>query len=239
MRVLYICLVAIALCLLGSADAQILRRRASCPDGLCLPAKPAPPAAPVIIDGAAPTQAPAPVILEPEADAPIFGVETDKLTGGPTFQIRGKPASKGAALEAVEKGLPDDKGKLRLTVIGSDADRARVTKDLAAGELAELRARTVLWSVPPDHWSLHDNTTGQPMFAAAGKPTIYLQAADGKVLHRQDDYQTGDFEAIRRAAVGYDAKKDPDLRKQSAPGNIPTPALVIGAGLALLLLRRT
>ena len=71
-------------------------------------------------------------------------------------------------------------------------------------------------------------------FVTAGTPTVYLQAPDGKVLHRQDNYSPGDFQAIRKAIDKYDAKRDPDVRQASAPVSLPafaTPANIILGGL--------
>jgi hypothetical protein len=65
----------------------------------------------------------------------------------------------------------------------------------------------------------------------SGSPTIYLQAPDGKVLHRQDDYRPGDLGAIRKAIARYDAKKDPDARRPAVAG-LPL-LLVMGGAIAL------
>ena len=75
-------------------------------------------------------------------------------------------------------------------------------------------------------------------FVTTGKPTIYVQAPDGKVLHRQDDYQGGApelAEAIRRIDPNYDPKKDFDLRKLLRIPNplskVPVAAWLLAAGL--------
>lgn len=170
---------------------------------------------------------------KPESIEQNFGVDSDKLQGGPRYQISGRDVDKGDALRAVDKQaqLPDDAKKFRMTIIGTDAERKPVLDDWKAK--GEPKDRVVLWSVPPGHWSLHDNVTGQPMFVTTGHPTVYLQAPTGKVLHRQDDYRgPNDFQAIRKAVTSYDATKDPDLRKTQS--TVPVPAALAGFGLLAL-----
>lgn len=160
-----------------------------------------------------------------------FGIDESKLTGG-GYRISGRPASRTQVFQALEKGLPNDTGKFRLTIIGTDEERFPVEKDWAvrADDFKDVWARSLVWSVPADHWSVQE-------FSTRGKPTIYLQAPDGKVLHRQDDYQgPKDFEAIRKAISDYDAAKDPDRRKTTAPSTqVPPTAWGLG-GLILLAL---
>src|SRR5262249_5283542 len=65
----------------------------------------------------------------------------------------------------------------------------------------------------------------RPGFFTGGAPTIYLLAADGKVLHRQDEYTGGAAaaaEAFRRARTDYDPRRDPDRRKPK-PEPLPPP----------------
>lgn len=186
-------------------------------------------------DVAAPPIAPPPTFQGKDHPS-NFGVDLSKIPAGPSYQIKGKDTTKAQVMEALENGIPDDRGKMRLTVIGSQEERARVQKDLAAPENSAVAQRAVLWSVPPDHWSLKDNVTGQAMFYTAANPTLYLTDARGKVLLRRDGYQGGqDFQFIRKAVSDYDAKKDPT----GASGNplldmlnkVPWVAL---GGLALL-----
>jgi hypothetical protein len=145
------------------------------------------------------------------------------------------------ALRAVQQGLPDDAAKLRLTVIGANGDRTPVEQELAKPESKDIADRALLWSVPPDHWSLKDHATGQPMFVTTGKPTVYLQAPSGEVLYREDDYRQGDFTAIRKAIDDYDKRKDPG---RSSPAALPfdfkqiPPAAWVVAGVGLLILGR-
>lgn len=177
------------------------------------------------------------------ADSPPknYGVDLSKVGSG--YRLNGKPCSRATAHQAVERGIPDDAHKLRLTVIGPDADRKRFLDALTSTpEGAALLADAVLWSVPPDHWSLRDNVTGAPMFVTTGKPTIYLQDAAGRVLHRQDDYRgPSDIQAIRKAA-SYDPAKDPDARRGNPLsglfGNVPLGVWLLGGALALALFLR-
>lgn len=172
--------------------------------------------------------------LKAPVAVPNYGVDMSKLSRESrehdSYKLNGLPIPKDAAYDAVEKGIADDSAKMRLTIIGSDEDRARVEKDLAAPEQADLMAAVNVWSVRPDHHSLYDSVTKQPGYVTTGKPTIYLQAPDGKVLHRQDDYRPGDIAAIRKAG-NYDHKRDPDVRRPSSAGlGLPLP-LILGLGV--------
>lgn len=107
--------------------------------------------------------------------------------------------------------IPDDSKKLRVTVIGGVATRAKAVEDITDAKLD-----VVLWQCSKDHWSLADTETGKPAFKNDGSPTIYVQAPDGKVLHRQDD-DKGVVGAIRKASKDYKFENDPDLRKEVVP----------------------
>lgn len=182
----------------------------------------------------APEQAPAP---KPDAGPAVedYGVDVSKLNAdGPVYWHGEERISRGQALDLVTNGIPDDAHKLRLTVIGPDAQRQQVLADYGADpEMAALRERCLVWSVPADHWSVT-----KAGFFTSGAPTVYLQAPDGKVLHRQDDYKgKEDFQAIRKAVADYDPKKDPDRRKSDtlALGDLPPAAWAFGGVAALLL----
>lgn len=152
---------------------------------------------------------PAPVGREPN-----FGVDREKVAPVSRVTLNGREITRDKAIQVIEQSkIPDDSKKFRLVVIGAEADRKRVTDAWASVEPA-VKDRFAVWSVPPDHWSLKDGETGEPVFKATGSPTVYCQAPGGKSLHRQDDF-TGpqDFEAIRKAVKKYDAAADPDLRK--------------------------
>jgi hypothetical protein len=109
--------------------------------------------------------------------------------------------------------LADDSGKLRLTVIGPEGDRRQVLDDLK-GPLSDLAGQCLVQDYPPEHWAV-----AQAGFYTAGKPTIYVQAPDGTVLHRQDDYADGPeglrqaFQRVRKPDPNYRPDRDRDLRR--------------------------
>jgi len=177
--------------------------------------------------------------LDPATDE-NFGVLRDMIVPG-RITHNGREITMGEAMGALVGQIPDESKKFRLTVIGSHAERKSVMDGFAQLEPA-LKERIAPWSVPPDHWSLKDQVSGQTVFKTDGHPTVYLQAPDGKALHRRDDFKgPGDFEAIRKAVKAYDASKDPDLLKtpdRATLSSIPTPALVVGGMIALAFLVR-
>lgn len=150
------------------------------------------------------------------------GVEWNKIGNKITFN--GKEITQQEANKAITNNIPDDSTKFNVTVVGSETQR----KDfLILWETleADIKDKCKLWCCTPDHWSVKDFKT----------PSIYCQAPDGKVLHRQDDFNEP-LSAIRKAVKGYDPAKDPDLRKPS-----PTPTLpdfnwfwILVGGLGLL-----
>jgi hypothetical protein len=159
-----------------------------------------------------------------------FGVSSDKIAKNEVYSVNGRIITQPAG-----QPIPDDSGKLHLTIIGNEAERRRVLLDLAtAPELAEFRDRFLVQDYPPDHWAV--SLCG---FYTAGHPTIYLQQPSGKVLHRQDDYDGPRrlAEALRKASNTYDANRDPDLRVAALDlSHIPTPAYILVAGFLLPLL---
>jgi hypothetical protein len=155
------------------------------------------------------------------------GADFSKIKPG-RHTLNGMPVCRETALQAIEGGsIPDDAGKQRLTVIGTVSDRARVVNDLKnAPELAAYRTALVVKSYDPSHWAV-----ANAGFRTSGAPSIYLQEADGTVLHRQDGYAgAADLaNALRKAQPDYDPNKDPDLRRTPAPpptppGPAPAPA---------------
>jgi hypothetical protein len=174
-----------------------------------------------------------------------YGVDTGRLNGHreESYRLNGEAASREQARQAIgDPRLPDDAGRLRLTVIGDPQATARVTADVAqAPMLAEWKDRLVVQSYAPEHW-----TVARSGFVTSGKPTIYLQAPTGQVLHRQDDYADGAeglARALRRADPAYDAKKDPDLRQRLfgphlGLASIPVPVWILAGGAVYAWLRR-
>jgi uncharacterized protein (TIGR03000 family) len=146
-----------------------------------------------------------------------FGLNLEKLHKSEEDRVllNDRPISLRQAEDLLRNGLPDDRHKLRLTIIGSTAERQKVRADLE-GPLAVLAQDFLIQDYPPDHWAV-----AQAGFVTSGHPTIYVQAPDGKVLHRQDDYQDGAaglrtaLEKIRKPNPDYRPERDVDLRQSS------------------------
>lgn len=173
------------------------------------------------------------------------GVNTRKISGGRHF-LNGREVSRKQLMDAIEKpALPDDANLLFVTVIGPDSSREQVVKDLQSSEaLAKFKGQYRLQSYSPDHWAVKD--VG---FFTGGNPTIYCQAPDGKVLHRQDGYVGAeDFAKVLEKVTGglrdkndsYDQSKDPDLRKKALDylQSVPPYAWLIGGLVVLFVLLR-
>jgi hypothetical protein len=161
-----------------------------------------------------------PPLAPPARKVVNFGVDSSKLGGRP-YQLNGKPATRQEIDAAIGSQLPDDSKKFRFVATGDSAERQRIADAWQPME-PEVKSRVAVWSVPGNHWSLQDTTTGKPVFRTGG---ITFLAPDGKVLHRQPDF-TGseDLTAIRKAIRAYDSSKDPDLRKEAPPVPTPMPA---------------
>lgn len=138
------------------------------------------------------------------------------------FTLCGLTIDRAAAEQLVAKGaaLP------RLSVVGDDAFRAAVLRDLA-GPLAWWAARLIVQDYPPDH----------PLAAGVKlQPGITLQPppgpdGTGKVLFRLRAYpgKEGLAAALRKASPNYDPAKDPDPLAPAPPAPPPGPApLAIG-----------
>lgn len=140
---------------------------------------------------------------------PNFGIEKDKISKKNTYSINGKPVSREAALEAVEKGsLEDDSWKLSITAIGTEAECKPVRDAVAASKIKD--------SVHYKEYRPDDPMVKDSGFKADGHPTIYLQKRDGKVVARGDTF-TGiapierRVEAAREKNAAYDPARDPPL----------------------------
>ncbi len=168
-------------------------------------------------------------------DGLLFGVDWRKLRadGRSEYRINGRPVTEADALGAIGGPggtIPDDSKKLRLLVIGSEAERKPVMDAMPA----DMRDKYVLYSLPPDHWSL------RPGFVTNGHPTIQLQEPDkdnplrGKVLCRLSSFDgQRTFETIRKADPSYKPDSDPNGK----PSGPDLDGLgVSGEGLGLLIL---
>ncbi len=180
----------------------------------------------------------------------IFGNSKDLAKiHGPDYRHGPILVARDKAL-ALVKGVPDDGHKAWFTVIGTDAERKQVLDDFQANAAFEPYKQLVkVQAYAPDAWEMKGAG-----FVTTGHPSIYVQAKDGTVLHRQPDYEGG-AEALA-AALGrtnlrkpdpkYPPDKDPDKRKPDPiiPGlpTIPLSAWALGAIGAVVLLtpkRRT
>jgi hypothetical protein len=128
------------------------------------------------------------------------------------YRLNDQEITKEKAIERVQRGIPDDRGKLRVTAIGKPEARQKVADDLARSpELAAVRDLFLFQAYNPDDQLVRDYG-----FKTDGQPTIYVATPNGEVLHRQDDYAGGApalATAIRKANDQYQAAKDSDLRK--------------------------
>jgi hypothetical protein len=161
-----------------------------------------------------------------------FGLVLDRMPSAGKHLLNGREVTKEELLEAIGKPrVVDDSKWLCLTIIGPDAARRQVLNDLHSSPvLAPWRERIKVQDYPPDHWAVRDAG-----FKSDGNPTIYCQAADGKVLHRQDDYRGPEAlaEVLRKAEPTYQPAKDPDLNKSLT--GVPLVVWLAGAVLVLLL----
>jgi hypothetical protein len=185
--------------------------------------------------------------VPPDAPPPVegrrsreenYGVERGRLSREETFVKDGRRVSRQEAFVALEAEVKDDSRLLRVTVIGGDGERERVLQDLATSpQLASFRDHYLLQDYPPEHWAV-----AGAGFKRDGHPTIYVQAPDGAVLHRQDGYDGPGVlaAALRRADPAYDPSRDPDLRQTPAVpwGMVPGWAWPAAAGVALWLFSR-
>ncbi len=170
-----------------------------------------------------------------------FGVDKSKIAPGENYWLGGEKVERERVIEQLAK-VPDDAGRLRLTVIGPEAERKRVLADFAtAPALVAWRDKLVIKDYAPNHWAV---SVG---FVTTGTPTIYVQRPDGVVLHRQDSYDGPDSlaEALRKTDPNYKPADDKDKRKPdllpALPGplkDIPLPAAAVGAAALLVFLRR-
>jgi|SRR5579875_3449409 len=163
-----------------------------------------------------------------------FGLERAHLPVAGKHLLNGIEVSKEELLQALGPGqLPDDSQWLSLTIIGPEEARQKVLSDLQNSPyLVPWKDHLKVHDYPPDHWAVRDAG-----FVTTGQPTIYCQASDGTVLHRQDEYRGPQAlaEVLRRADPQYRPERDPDLN-QRFMDDFPWPLLLGGAVVLLLLL---
>ncbi len=168
-----------------------------------------------------------------ESDGIInFGLDRTRVNPTGKHLLDGKEVSKEELLQALgQPRLPDDSQWPSLTIIGPEMARKKVLSDLRSSPiLAPWKERIKVQDYPPDHWAVKDAG-----FVTAGQPTIYCQAPDGKVLHRQDEYRGPQAlaEVLRKADPAYQPERDPDLNKSLS--SVPL-WVWLGGGILLALL---
>ena len=168
-----------------------------------------------------------------------FGVDTGKVSASTRYTLSGKEVSRQEAEDAIrDSRLPNHADMLRVTVIGPREMTQPVLDDLARSGLGD---RIIAKAYAGTHWHV-----AQAGFATDGSPTIYVQAADGTVLHRQVDYAggieglTSTLAKLRKPSPDYDKTKDPDTRRALAGRGVPVGLLCLGgaAAVALFLTRK-
>lgn len=179
-----------------------------------------------------PTPRLAPARVEPDGTV-NFGLDRDRMPAAGQHLLNGKEVGKETLLEAIgPPRLPEDGQWLYLTVIGSEDERKKILNDLQSSLiLTPWKDRLKVHDYPPDHWAV-----AECGFVTSGKPTIYCQAADGRVLHRQDRYRGPEAlaEVLRKADPRYAPEKDPDLNRPLF--GEPLGILLLGGVLLLVLL---
>jgi hypothetical protein len=168
-----------------------------------------------------------------ESDGTInFGLDRSHMPAAGKHLLDGREVSKEELLQALgSPRLPDDSKWLSLTIIGPDHARKRVLSDLQNSPfLTPWKDSIKVQDYPPDHWAVKDAG-----FVTTGQPTIYCQAPDGAVLHRQDVYRGPEAlaEVLRKADPAYNPERDPDLNKPLS--SVPL-GIWIGGGILLVLL---
>jgi hypothetical protein len=165
-----------------------------------------------------------PTERQPAGQLPPDGISREKFStdGKEHFTLHGREVDARTAYEAFGDAstLTDDSARPWLTVIGSDADRKQVLADLATNPaLSSISSTLRVKAYAPDHRDV-------AAFAAKGHPTVVLQAANGRVLWRQDEYKDPNQLATDAGAMlaAYDPTKDPGPGKPYPWVVVPPPA---------------
>lgn len=175
-----------------------------------------------------------------------FGVDLSKIKDAPEYSVCGQPVTSSQAHDKIAGGgaLVDDSQRPWIVIRTNDQN---LKNEILAG-LAPLKDEFRTACYTHGHWA----QTG----VGADHSLVRVMAADGKELHRQDDFNGGVpalVGAIRKADPKYDPAKTPDLRKSMpslpaldvlkqaflapGPGGVPVWGYAAGAVLLLLLLR--
>lgn len=143
-----------------------------------------------------------------------FGLDRQRIDGKTKYKFGDQEISYQEAMRLIEEGIPDDANKLRVTVIGPEAERKRVVADLDSQAFAPLKNLFIVQAYEPTNPMIQGLG-----FVTTGNPTIYVQKPDGTVMHRQDSYDGPSklATAIRRADPNYNPANDPDLAQPPKP----------------------
>lgn len=140
------------------------------------------------------------------------GVDLSHVPKEPKYVKNGAAVPREAAIESFGKSdLPDDAAKLRLTIIDPDA---KAKREQVIGALGDMKNSFHVKGYTPD----------SPMLAGfvADPGTVYIQTADGKVVHRGQFVSTEHtVGAARKARDNYNPKADVDLTAPALPNLAP------------------
>lgn len=148
---------------------------------------------------------------------PLFGVSRNFLGFmQDRWSVCGVGSTKVEAMSRLSAGasdVPDDIGVNRITVIGSVAARQVVMADLAgAPTLSYWKDKFIVKEYLPTHWRIESGGFEKPK--SIDKAVVYVQAPDGKVLFRCDEWKGPDpfAKELRDRVPGYDPSKDPGYK---------------------------
>lgn len=180
--------------------------------------------------------------------------------GEERFTFNGLRVPKELGLDLIQNGIPDDRGKLRVTVICKSAEACkRLAADVRTHPaLISFKDRIAFLSYDLSNGSAGNFAVKDFGFQASGEPTIYVQAPaglalldrkgkpmlvkdsdgrviqrltlGGEVLHRQDDYSDGP-EGLAKALAGAIRRVDPNYQPVKDPDLRKPEPPEIGGGI--------
>ena len=170
---------------------------------------------------------------------PNFGVASRRI-GPPRDTINGRSVDRNELLRVLrenssETEVPADAGKLRLTVIGSQADCRRVEHDLAASPaLAAYRDQVVFHEYRPEEWPVQlghvkaarrSSTASRPAARSWRRYRLSGPGGPGRGSRERDSPGRSELRSVEgpgpdaeadagaRAAAGADQRPDRDSRR--------------------------
>ena len=166
----------------------------------------------------------------------FFGVDESRLDGTDRYLVAGKPVPRERVYQLIGGPAWPDASRWRVTVIGEGRD-AVLDDFVKHPALAKWRDACHVRGYDAGHWHLAAG------FVVSGKPTLYVQSADGAVLHRQDDYAGGaeslaaalEAAKLRKPPPDYKPEADRDLRRRLIPPLVRVPwGACAACGLGLI-----